>query len=118
MLSSHSPEIFITREDDQPLVFAGLWDACTIGDGVLESCTIITTDSVGELEPLHDRMPVMLDVDAASDWVQTEVEGDESKQLLLSRNRAILGEAFRVYAVDRRVNRSTEEGPDLVRPLS
>ena len=109
---------FITREDDQPLVFAGLWDECRIGDGVLESCTIITTDSVGELEPLHDRMPVMLDVDAAADWLQDEVGGDNSRQLLLTRNRAVLGEPFRVYAVDRRVNRSSEEGPELVHPLS
>jgi putative SOS response-associated peptidase YedK len=41
--------------DEQPLVFSGLWDECLIGDGKLYSCTIITTESKNELQPLHDN---------------------------------------------------------------
>ena len=107
---------FVTHPDSEPLVFAGLWDECQIGDGTLKSCTIITMDSKGDLASLHDRMPVMLDPDAARDWL-ADTAGDAAKQVLLQQNRVVLGEPMRVYAVDRRVNRSSEEGPDLVEPL-
>ena len=108
---------FVTREDGQPLVFAGLWDECAIGDGVLRSCTIITAESAGELASLHHRMPVMLDPDAAADWLSDKA-GDSARETLLTRNRVVLGGPMKVYAVDRRVNRSSEEGPELVEPLS
>jgi len=58
---------------------------------------------------LHDRMPVMLSVDTAKQWLQ----GGEDKTLLLND---CLTE-FKVYKVDRRVNNSREEDAQLIEPV-
>lgn len=100
---------FVTPYDEQPLVFAGLWDECMIGDGKLSSCTIITTESKDELAPLHDRMPVLLGVDSAKRWLDSA----DDKALLLDECRA----DFNVYKVDRRVNNSRQEDESLVAPI-
>jgi len=100
---------FVTSEDGEPLVFAGLWDECRFGDATLESCTIITTESKGALQDLHERMPVMLSVELAKQWLQ----GGEGKSLLLD---GCLTD-FNVYKVGRRVNNSREEGEELIRPI-
>lgn len=105
---------YFIRAKDEPLVLAGLWDEAAIGDGQLRSCTILTTESTGQLQALHHRMPVMLDHDSASAWLQQD---KPEKGLLLEQNRVALGHELKVYAVDRRVNRSSEEGEELVQPL-
>jgi putative SOS response-associated peptidase YedK len=49
------------RANDAPLAFAGLWDAWKQPDGGwLESFSIVTTDANALMEPVHNRMPVIL----------------------------------------------------------
>ena len=111
---------FVTMPDGEPLVFAGLYDQTVIGDASLKTCTIITTESTGELKDLHSRMPVMLSPDSAAEWLSRRsrvADDEETRAYMQNENRAARGDAFEIHAVDRRVNRSSEEGPDLVRPL-
>ena len=58
---------FMHRADGEPLFAAGLWSVWKPAKDAapLLSCTIITTDAVGELAEIHDRMPLML---AEADW--------------------------------------------------
>lgn len=65
--------IEIQRENDKPLLLAGLWD---IWNDELVSCTIITTPAAPQLEPIHQRMPVMLSDEDLVPWldVSTPVE--------------------------------------------
>ncbi|MBE9563925.1 MAG: SOS response-associated peptidase family protein, partial [Proteobacteria bacterium] len=100
---------FVTSHDDQPLVFAGLWDECMFGDAPLASCAIITTESKAQLKELHTRMPVMLSVDAARQWLSS----GEGKELLLDQCLT----DFKVYKVDKRVNNSRQEGEELITPV-
>jgi len=100
---------FLTSEDGEPLVFAGLWDECRFGDATLKSCTIITTESKGSLQHLHSRMPVMLSVELARQWLQSK----EDKSLLLDGGLT----DFNVYRVDKRVNNSREEAKELISPI-
>ena len=100
---------FVTSHDDQPLVFAGLWDECMFGDAPLASCTIITTESKTQLKELHTRMPVMLNVDTARQWLNS----GEGKELLLDQCLT----DFKVYKVDKRVNNSRQEGEELITPV-
>ena len=56
---------FIRRRDGEPLAFAGLWEIWhdpEIGDDAprVRTFTIITTDANELLQPIHDRMPVVL----------------------------------------------------------
>ena len=51
----------IGMKDDQPCVFAGLWDRWKAPDGTLiESFTINTVPPNDLMKPLHDRMPCIL----------------------------------------------------------
>jgi putative SOS response-associated peptidase YedK len=52
----------IHRPDQRPFAFAGLWETWRGGESPLETCTIITTSANRTMEPLHNRMPVILDV--------------------------------------------------------
>jgi len=100
---------FVTSNDAQPLVFAGLWDECKFGGAALKSCTIITTESKGGLKDLHNRMPVMLSVDTAKHWLNSS----EDKEVLLNESLT----DFNVYKVDKRVNSSAQEDEELIKPV-
>ena len=58
---------FMYRADGEPLFMAGLWSVWRPEKDAapLLSCTIITTDAVGELAEIHDRMPLVVD---QRDW--------------------------------------------------
>lgn len=110
----HKQPYFVTLPDEQPVVFAGLWDECMIGDGALRSCTIITTEASDELKSLHHRMPVMLAVETAKRWLATDTSTADSKSLLVGSEHPEVS----VYAVDRRVNKASEDDEGLIVPLS
>lgn len=57
---------YMTPEDGSVLAFAGLWEYWRQGDGdPVVSMTIITTEAVGPMKEIHDRMPLVL---PASEW--------------------------------------------------
>jgi len=97
-------------DDNPPLVFAGLWDECKFGGEPLKSCSIITTESKAGLKDLHGRMPVILDVQTATKWVDSNAD----KSVLLD---ACLTE-LDIYKVGKRVNNSRQEDASLIQPLS
>lgn len=53
--------------------FGGLWDCCRTTSGeIIESCTIITTPPTPALEPIHNRMPLIIPRDAYGSWLAGE----------------------------------------------
>ncbi|SDQ09012.1 SOS response-associated peptidase [Microbacterium sp. cf332] len=72
---------FIRPEGDEPLFFAGLYewwkdDARADDDPErwLLSFTILTRSAVGGLADIHDRMPLMIDVEYADVWLDPTTE--------------------------------------------
>jgi putative SOS response-associated peptidase YedK len=78
---------YIHRRDERPFAFAGLWElwigkapgpisAKSGGEGPLtiESCTIVTTSANNTLQPLHDRMPVILAPGDYKRWLDPATE--------------------------------------------
>ncbi|MFB5678780.1 SOS response-associated peptidase [Paenibacillus terreus] len=65
--------------------FAGLFDQWeNPEDGeIIRSCTIITTTPNELVKDIHDRMPVILDVEAVSVWLDPEVRDKKIVQELL-----------------------------------
>jgi putative SOS response-associated peptidase YedK len=57
---------FMTRRDGGVLAFAGLW---TVWGEKLLTCTIVTTEAVGELALVHNRMPLVLPADRWRHWL-------------------------------------------------
>jgi len=99
---------FIRPQNDEPVVMAGLWEHWTSQQQSLYSCTIITQPSGGKLADLHSRMPVMLELDQAEQWLN---DGVAVFDLLLQEQNT---EGLIFYPVDKAVNKSTNEGETLI----
>ena len=68
--SKQKQPYFLHRPDDEPLAFAGLWEAWRGPEGdLLRSCAIITCGANETMAPIHDRMPVVLPPNAWSGWL-------------------------------------------------
>ncbi|CAL4868621.1 SOS response-associated protein YedK [Asticcacaulis sp. MM231] len=60
----------ITRADNQPLAFAGLWDCADLTEGTIWSFSILTRDAGGDMSAIHDREPVVLHPDQWDAWLR------------------------------------------------
>lgn len=105
----------IRMRDGAPFAFAGLWEVWEWVEGYLETCTILTTESNNVVRPLHDRMPVILPPADYALWLDTAVRNTGELQALL---RPYPPEEMVAVPVSLRVNNPTNEGPDLLTPVS
>ena len=99
---------FITRADDSPFAFAGLWEhwQSKKDDATIQSATLLTADASDFMATLHHRMPVILDPKAADRWLAGD---DDAIAYALEH-----GPKLKAYAVDRRVNNPRNEGVNLI----
>jgi putative SOS response-associated peptidase YedK len=107
---------FIRRRDGEPLAFAGLWEVwhdATIGDEAprLRTCAIITTDANDLLQPIHDRMPVVLPEPEWDRWLDPEFSDIEALRALLV---PAPDDEFEAWPVSTLVNKADNNGPELL----
>ncbi len=102
---------YIHRRDGQTMAFAGLWETWERAEGYLETCTIITTSANLEMRELHDRMPVILEMDEIGIWLDRSMT--ESAKLLPFLDSARDG-TLDMYEVERTVSNPRAEGPELI----
>lgn len=72
----------IHREDRQPFAFAGLWEQWQHNTETLYSCTIITTAANPLMQPIHERMPVIIPPAHYHDWLNKTADADQAYALL------------------------------------
>ena len=103
---------FIHLSSGRAFAFAGLWDTWKSPDGTsISSCTIITTTPNSLLEPIHNRMPVILPHNNCLDWIRTgEMDLIKAKSLLSPYS----AEEMDVYPVSRTVNDPKIDIPALI----
>lgn len=98
----------IAMRGDALFAFAGLWEQWQSPDGsVLESCTIVTTTATPMLTPIHPRMPVILQPQDYSLWLNGEPQ--DAAGLL----QPFSGEELYAYPISSRVGNIRNDGPDL-----
>lgn len=104
---------YMYRADGEPLFMAGLWSVWHPEKDAapLLSCTIITTDAVGELAEIHDRMPLVVD---QRDWDRWLDPDEPAAAELLSAPPDIGGIDLR--EVSTLVNNVRNNGPELIEP--
>jgi putative SOS response-associated peptidase YedK len=101
----------IQRDGGGMFAFAGLWSIWYAPDGdKLRSCTILTTAANQAIEPLHDRMPVILPPDAEAAWLNADTPVDRLPDLLagLSPSQTVL------RPVALAVNDARYDGPECL----
>jgi putative SOS response-associated peptidase YedK len=103
----------IHRKDDGLFCFAGLWERWEKGDQPIDSCTILTTDANNLLQPIHDRMPVIMPRELADLWLDPDVEPGALAKLL----QPYPGEDLQADPVSALVNNPRNESPECVTPI-
>lgn len=107
------PHRFIVG-DGELFTFAGLWETWKKPDGEeLLTYTIITTEPNPLVQPVHDRMPVILPPDKRDAWLDPATSPDTLKSLLVPYP----AEAMRAYAVSSAVSSPKNDTPSLIDPL-
>jgi putative SOS response-associated peptidase YedK len=107
--------MYFQLEKGRPFAFAGLWETWTGPDQAsLRSCTIITTRANPVVEPVHDRMPVILPPAAYADWLSA----GELPAVQIQAYLQPYGAAMRVSAVSPLVNNPANDSPECVRPIN
>jgi len=73
----------IALKDNQPFVFAGLYDDVATGESPPRPAyAIITTEANELMAPIHHRMPVILASDDAGAWLDPDTPEEQLKALL------------------------------------
>jgi len=101
---------YITRTDAQPMALAGIWQSWGQDDPI-QTCAVVTTTANGDMEPIHHRMPVILD---SSDWGKWL--GEEGHGAATLMRPAVHG-TLRAFRVDPEVNSNRAKGSHLIAPL-
>jgi len=99
---------FISLHSGEPFALAGLWENWSdkeTGES-LQTTTLITTEANAFMQPLHHRMPVILQPDTAGEWLSG------SNDYL--HNAAERAPALRAWPVSRRVNNARNQGEELI----
>lgn len=105
---------FIHMRDDRPFAFAGLWEHWHGDDKVIESCTIIVTEANSLMQPIHDRMPVILTCNDFHLWLDPGFENRNHLQAML---RPYSGDDLEAYRVSTLVNKPQNDVEQCVAPL-
>jgi len=104
------PWMFSMR-DGEPFAFAGLWDAWKepVGEGWLQSFSIITTEPNELTATVHNRMPVIVRPQDYERWL----DRGETERPPVELLRPFDAEAMTAWTVDPRVGNVRNNGPEL-----
>jgi putative SOS response-associated peptidase YedK len=113
------------RRDKQPFAIARCKGALTVMAGlseewkspsgeVIRSCTVITTTANDLIEPLHNRMPVIL---AKADWPAWLGEVPATSVELKALLRPFPSEDMELWPVSKRVGNVKNNDADLAKPI-
>ena len=106
---------YIHLKDRELFTFAGIWENWKSPEGMnIKTCSIITTESNEFMQPIHHRMPVILDREKEFDWISDKME--DSKMLLpflkpYEKNML-------VYEISKEVNSPRNNYKELIQSIS
>jgi putative SOS response-associated peptidase YedK len=104
---------YIHPRDEELFSFAGLWETWHDPEGeIVESCVIITTEANELMQPIHDRMPVILNWEGEEEWLNPRSAPDSLRALLVP----FAADQMEAYAVNLHVNNAKNQGPRCIEP--
>lgn len=104
----------IRRKDKVQFAVAGICATRQKEDGTEETnYAIITISPNKEMEPIHHRMPVILDEPQYKTWLNPKTDVETLKGMLVPYTDGIL----EAYKISLAVNRPANDSPDILNPL-
>ena len=110
---SKQPYVIKSRED-KLLGLAGIWEQWDKQEQLLETCAIITTSPNKLIEPLHNRMPVIISKTDYAIWLDSATPIEAVHQLL----KPYPDELLTAYPVDRKVGNPRNSDVSCIQPIS
>jgi len=103
---------YIRLKGDEAMAMGGLWESWTSPDGeILRTFCVITTAPNEIMQPIHDRMPVIIPKIRWAAWLSPENHDTADLLAMLAPYDAAAMEA---WPVSRRVSNAREEGAELI----
>ena len=100
-------------KDGDAFAFAGLYELWKTPEGqYLRSCTIVTCEPNELMQPIHNRMPVILAREAESEWLDV----DTPALALMAMLKPYPTEGMAAFAVSRRVNSPANDDASVMQP--
>jgi len=112
--NGHKQPYWIGLQSQRPFGIAGLWERWEKGEEPVESCTILTTDANELMQPIHERMPVILSPNQYDLWLDPRCQDSEKLAKLLRPFPAAGMLAYRVSAL---VNNPKNDMPQCVEAI-
>jgi putative SOS response-associated peptidase YedK len=104
----------IKLKDQELFAMAGLWETWLGGDGSeIETMAILTTEANGDVAPIHERMPVILERHNYDRWLDCS---SGSATGVLDLLRPLPEGRVTATAVNPKIGDPAAEGPDLHQP--
>jgi putative SOS response-associated peptidase YedK len=112
-----------TLKDDKPFAFAGIWNRTHIPltpnsspaegrrERIVETCAILTTEPNELFARIHDRMPVLLQPEAVSPWLDVAITDADALRPWLVPYPA---DAMSMHAISAKVNNARNKGADCL----
>lgn len=105
--------MFFHLTGHRPFAMAGIWDRWQNDGESLETCAIITTEPSPLARQVHHRMPVVLSLDAAEEWIDESTRTRRAVELMAPYEEADL----ECYEVSRLVNSPANDSPECITPV-
>jgi putative SOS response-associated peptidase YedK len=107
---------FVSLRNREPMAFAGLWEIWKSPEGRnLESCTIIVTAANDLMQPIHERMPVIL---APEDWETWLAPHQTNPKILKNLLQPYPGEEMTAWRVSMSVNNPKNDSEECTEPVA
>ena len=112
---------YITPRDGSVMAFAGLWEywkkAGADAPEAVVSYTILTTEAVGQMQAIHDRMPLILPAADWDTWLDESLDGDAVARLLEPPSPDLVAQ-LEFRPVDQRVGNVRNDDAAILEPIS
>jgi putative SOS response-associated peptidase YedK len=107
--------VYIRLKSKEPFGFAGLYNVWESSEGhAISTCVIITAQANDLIQPIHERMPVILPEEKEDFWLDP---ANEDKQGLLSVLAPYPSQEIELYPVSPQVNSPNNNSPRNIEPI-
>jgi putative SOS response-associated peptidase YedK len=113
---AHKQPYFVRLKGGGPLAFAGLWETWMGPNGEeQETAAIVTTSASQSIAHIHDRMPVIVPPEQFDLWLDPNADPEMAAAVVI---QPAPDAAIESYPVSSAVNRTANDTPNLVEPLT